>query len=121
MDPPALDVKTPRQKRSIIYIDGFNLYYGALSGGPHKWLDLEKYFHLLLPNDDIQKIRYFTAKIVGSHASNQDAYLSALATLPLVDIILGRFKRKQIQGNCVVRASGSQIDVYACRGISQRA
>jgi 6-hydroxy-3-succinoylpyridine 3-monooxygenase len=90
----------PRLKRSIIYIDGFNLYYGALRGSPHKWLNLERYFRLLLPNDDIQKIRYFTAKVVGPRAANQDAYLSALGTLPLVEVILGRFKAKQVQGLC---------------------
>jgi 6-hydroxy-3-succinoylpyridine 3-monooxygenase len=90
----------PIPKRAIVYIDGFNLYYGALRGGPYKWLNLERYFHLLLPNDDIQLIRYFTAKISGSHAANQQIYLSALATLPLVQVVLGRFKRKQIQGRC---------------------
>ena len=90
----------PARKRAIVYIDGFNLYYGALSGGPFKWLNLERYFGLLLSNDCIQKIRYFTARIVGSHAANQEAYLSALETLPLVEIILGKFKAKQVQGLC---------------------
>jgi uncharacterized LabA/DUF88 family protein len=84
-------------KRSIIYIDGFNLFYGALKGGPHKWLNLEKYFRLLRPNDNIQRIRYFTARIIGSHAANQDIYLRALSTLPLVEVILGKFKTKQIE------------------------
>ena len=93
-------VARPVPKRAIVYIDGFNLYYGALRGGPHKWLNLERYFHLLLPNDSIQKIRYFTARVVGSHAIRQDAYLAALATLPLVEVILGKFKSKQIQGLC---------------------
>jgi hypothetical protein len=23
-----------------VYIDGFNLYYGAVKGSPYKWLDL---------------------------------------------------------------------------------
>ena len=55
--------------RSIVYIDGFNLYYGAVKDGPNKWLNLDRYFRMLLPNDDIQRIRYFTAKITGSHAS----------------------------------------------------
>ncbi len=90
----------PIQKRAIVYIDGFNLYYGALRGGPHKWLNLERYFQLLLPNDSIQKIRYFTARVVGSHAISQDTYLAALSTLPLVEVILGKFKSKQIQGLC---------------------
>ncbi len=26
---------------TIVYIDGFNLYYGAVKGAPYKWLDLE--------------------------------------------------------------------------------
>ena len=90
----------PSGKRSIVYIDGFNLYYGALRGGPYKWLNLEKYFHLLLPNDNIQKIRYFTAEVFGSAAARQRLYLSALATLPLVEVILGKFKAKQIRGLC---------------------
>ena len=86
----------PTPKRSIVYVDGFNLYYGALKDGPHKWLNLERYFCLLRPHDRIEKIRYFTATISGSHAANQDAYLLALETLPLVHVILGRFKAKQV-------------------------
>ena len=90
----------PGRKRCIVYIDGFNLYYGALRGGRYKWLNLERYFQLLLPNDDIQQIRYFTAKVVGTSATRQNAYLSALETLPLLEVILGKFKAKQIQGLC---------------------
>ena len=86
--------------RSIVYIDGFNLYYGALKGSPHKWLNLERYFRLLLSGHDIQKIRYFTARVVGPEAGDQETYLSALATLPLIDIIFGQFKTKQIKGLC---------------------
>ena len=82
----------PVRRRSIIYIDGFNLYYGALKGGPHKWLNLQRYFEMVRPHDDIQAIRYFTAMITGSHLANQEAYLRALETLPLVEVVLGRFK-----------------------------
>jgi len=60
------------RNRSIIYIDGFNLYYGAAKNTPWKWLDMEKYFSLLRQDDDIQIIKYFTAKIHGSHKPNQD-------------------------------------------------
>jgi uncharacterized LabA/DUF88 family protein len=90
----------PVPNRSIVYIDGFNLYYGALRGGDHKWLNLEKYFRLLLPNDSIQRIRYFTALVGGAPSARQGAYLSALETLPLVEVILGKFKAKQVQGLC---------------------
>ena len=83
-------------KRSIVYIDGFNLYYGALRGGPDKWLDLQRYFSRLRPDDDLQQVRYFTARIVGPSSSNQEAYLRALETLPLVTTYLGKFKTKRV-------------------------
>jgi len=31
-----------------VYIDGFNLYYGALRGTPCEWLDLERFCDQLL-------------------------------------------------------------------------
>ncbi|HDY64720.1 MAG TPA: NYN domain-containing protein [Phycisphaerae bacterium] len=84
-------------KRSIIYIDGFNLYYGAVKGTKWKWLDVEHFFSMLRQDDDIQVIKYFTAEIDGPHRFHQRAYLLALATLPKIQIILGRFKLKQVQ------------------------
>jgi len=35
--------------RSIVHVDSCNLYYyyGALEGGPQRWLDLDRYFGLL--------------------------------------------------------------------------
>lgn len=89
------------RNRSIIYIDGFNLYYGAVKNTPCKWLDMERYFSLLLPHDDIQIIKYFTAKILGSHKANQEAYIKALSTLNKVQIIYGLFKYKKIK--CLVK------------------
>jgi 6-hydroxy-3-succinoylpyridine 3-monooxygenase len=52
--------------------------------------------------DDIRKIHYFTAPIVGTARPNQDVYLRALATLPLVNVVLGKFKKKRVQ--CSVSA-----------------
>lgn len=77
--------------RSIIYVDGFNLYYGAVKNTPWKWLNIEKYFTLLRQDDNIQSIKYFTARIQGSHKPNQDVYLKALNTLSKVNIIYGLF------------------------------
>jgi uncharacterized LabA/DUF88 family protein len=87
-------------KRSIIYVDGFNLYYGAVKDTKWKWLDLQKYFSLLRQDDDVQVVKYFTAMIDGSHRSNQEAYLLALTSLPKISIILGKFKLKQVK--CLV-------------------
>lgn len=81
-----------------VYIDGFNLYYGALKGSPYRWLDLEKLCsRLLAPNrHTIGRIRYFTARISARPNDpqgpvRQETYLRALATLPTVSIHEGRF------------------------------
>jgi uncharacterized LabA/DUF88 family protein len=79
-----------------VYIDGFNLYYGALRRTPHGWLDLEALCRRLLPKDDINRIRYFTARITArpddpQQSQRQETYLRALRTLPAVRIHYGHF------------------------------
>ena len=83
--------------RTIVYIDGFNLYYGAVRGSAFKWLNLQRFFQLLRPHDNIVKVHYFTALVDGPTRPNQEAYLRALGTLPLVNIVLGKFKKKQVR------------------------
>lgn len=85
--------------RTNVYIDGFNLFYGALKGrGPGlKWLDPLRLSRLLLPANDICRIRYFTAR-VGARPDDvrlperQHAYLRALLTVPCVTVHHGEFK-----------------------------
>lgn len=85
------------QPRSIVYVDGFNLYYGAVRGTAYKWLDLARFFRLLRPNEDLRRVRYFTALVDGPRRANQEMYLRALSTTPLVEVILGKFKPKRIK------------------------
>jgi hypothetical protein len=49
--------------RTIVYVDGFNLYYGALKHTPYRWLNLQRYFEMVRSADDIQGIDYFTASV----------------------------------------------------------
>jgi len=84
-------------RRTIVYVDGFNLYYGAVRGGPYKWLDLERYFKLLRKDDELRRICYFAALLDGPRRSSQAAYLRALEQRPLIEIVLGKFKEKQIR------------------------
>ncbi|MBN1974910.1 MAG: NYN domain-containing protein [Sedimentisphaerales bacterium] len=83
--------------RTIIYIDGFNFYYGAVRGTPYKWLDIEKCFLRLRMNDDIRRIWYFKALVDGAKGIRQKTYLRALAATPLVQVMLGKFKIKQVK------------------------
>ncbi len=79
-----------------VYIDGFNLYYGAIKGAPSKWLDLKAMCRRLLPRDELHQIRYFTALVSArpndpQQPQRQQAYLRALATLPSVSVHLGHY------------------------------
>ena len=87
---------------TIVYVDGFNFYYGAVKGTPHKWLDFEELCRRLLPRDDIVKIRYFTARVSArpddpQQADRQDTYLRALATLQLLEIHYGHFVQRKVR------------------------
>jgi len=53
----------PKIKRAYVYVDGFNLFYGALKSSKYKWLDLEKLCKFYYPKYDIVEIKYFTALI----------------------------------------------------------
>jgi uncharacterized LabA/DUF88 family protein len=76
--------------RANVYVDGLNLYYGALKGTPYKWLDLRQLSRLLLPRDRINRIRYFTARVQTPRdqprAQRQQTYIRALETLPRLTV-----------------------------------
>ncbi len=83
--------------RFNLYVDGFNLYYGALRGQPYRWLDLRAFGQgLIRPSDELHRVRYFTARVrprsQDPHApERQGAYLRALSTLPDVAMHFGQF------------------------------
>lgn len=93
--------------RTIVYIDGFNLYYGVFKQHyrRHKWLDFDAYFRQLMPAGNIVAIKYFSALVSAIHnpdgRARQCTYWEALRTLSLTRIIEGRFKDKSV--TCQVR------------------
>ena len=81
---------------SYVYVDGFNLYYGAVKKTPYKWLDIQKMVQLILPKNQILKIKYFTALVNArpqdpDQPIRQQMYLRALKTIPNLEIIRGHF------------------------------
>ena len=87
--------------RTRVYVDGLNLYYGALKRTPYKWLDLACLCTKLLPAEcKVEKIRYFTAHVSGisdrSAPARQQVYLNALHTIPEIDVIFGNFLTKTV-------------------------
>jgi hypothetical protein len=84
------------------YVDAFNLYYGCLFGTPYKWLDLDAFCQASFPADQINRIRYFTARIPANPHDpdkpvRQDAYFRALRTLPTLSIHEGHYIRKPVK------------------------
>jgi hypothetical protein len=82
--------------RTNVYVDGFNLYYGAVRGTPYRWLDLARLCKVMLPNDTIQSIKYFTARVSArpndpDKPMRQQIYMRALRTIPNLRIIYGHF------------------------------
>ena len=89
--------------RTIAYVDGFNLYFGALRNTPHRWLNLQRVIELhLMPRNELIGIKYFTAKL-NSRPNDPDAparqemYLRALGTLPNLEITFGHFLTKNVR------------------------
>lgn len=79
-------------RKTAVYIDGYNLYYGRLRGTPFKWLDIVKFFDMLMVRRDqhetVQKVVFFTAPALATFATHgaasveaQSAYHRALKTI----------------------------------------
>ena len=82
--------------RTNVYIDGFNLYYGCLKDTQHKWLNVAALCQSAFPNNSINRIRYFTARVSSrpndpQQPERQNAYLRALETIPNLTIHLGKY------------------------------
>jgi len=82
--------------KTFIYIDAFNLYFGAVRGTPFKWLNLDQLCRIVLPRNDIEQIKYFTARVNArpsdpDQPTRQATYLRALATIPHLTVYCGHF------------------------------
>jgi hypothetical protein len=114
-----------------VYIDGFNFYYRLFKNSNRtyplppsfKWLDLQKLGERLARKQQVDWIGYFTAPIVPNQLDpdqhiRQRAYLSALETLPNVEVIRGSFRQVQKRG--IQRSNPGQgvvlFDTYEEKG-----
>jgi len=102
--------------RAIVYVDGFNLYYGCLQGTAYRWLDLGQLCARMLPRDQIVGIKYFTAKVGPrpwnpSKSTAQRTYLRALRTVPDLTIHFGHFLTHPISARLVQRPRKGSVYV----------
>lgn len=90
--------------KTNVYVDGFNLYYGSVKGTPYKWLDLRKLCNLIFPNNELHRIRYFTALVKNTGADptksqRQQTFIRALETLPGLTVHYGSFLATRTMAN----------------------
>jgi uncharacterized LabA/DUF88 family protein len=98
-------------KNAIVYLDGYNFYYGCLRQTSYKWLDLVTLFKNILyiqdPEINLIKVNYFTSSALARYARNgaasekaQTSYHNALKQLykpRRFEIILGSHELKQVE------------------------
>jgi uncharacterized LabA/DUF88 family protein len=85
--------------RTRVYVDGFNFYYASFRRGAfadYKWLDPVRFSEVALPRNEIELVRFFTARLDPSHGhraqrERQDTYLLALEGIPRLTVHFGEF------------------------------
>lgn len=87
-------------KRAIVFIDGFNLYYGLSTfGDKYKWLNIQDLAQGFIQRDDTEltKVLFFTAIVKGAadKSARQKVYLDTLSHhCNLVEVRYGHFLLK---------------------------
>lgn len=107
-------------KKVIIYIDGFNLYFGLKSKkwSKYYWLDVEKLSLSLTNNtEELVAVKYFTSRISKppNKQKRQSTYLDALETLKKVKIYYGKYQNNPFEcyncGNITLIPNEKKTDV----------
>ena len=88
------------KRRTIIYIDGFNLFHAlkAMRWKRFYWLDLCALSHRLMGQMQVlRKVKYFTSRVTTDphEQKRQNTYLEALETLKNLEIQYGKFTSDQ--------------------------
>lgn len=106
---------TTTKERAIVYVDGFNLYFGlrasTVKGKRHArlpkkvyWLDLQGLSEKIVRENELVSVKYFTARIKGSPAKQirQNAFISAVQLhCPKLQTFEGRYLfRQMFCGRC---------------------
>lgn len=109
-----------RKQRVIVYIDGFNFYFGLKSNANWKkyyWLDVVKLFEMFMrPNQELIAVKYFSAKPYDIDKSlRQNAFFQANRENSKFKLVLGKYLRKTITcfncGNIIHTYEEKETDV----------
>ena len=91
------DNKDAKKLRTIVFVDGFNMYYGCLKKSPYRWINpVLLCQNILNETHEYVGLKYFSAKVSDtpddlSKSQRQQIYFRALRTLTNGEVILGHF------------------------------
>jgi uncharacterized LabA/DUF88 family protein len=90
-----------KKERVIVYVDGFNLYFGMLDAGFDycKWLNINLLVNNLLQNNQtLVEIKYFTSRVSNNpdKQKRQNTYLEALESVG-VNIYYGNYQSDKLE------------------------
>ena len=100
------------KRKAIVYIDGYNLYYGLLKGTPYKWLDMYGFARALVRSEfELVSVKYFTAPIKthpydAAAVDRQKTYLHVLSEIGNVEIIEGFYSKHRTWAPAVAKSCG---------------
>ena len=102
--------------KTILYIDGFNLFYSAVKGTPLRWLNPVALIGRAFPRNQIIGTKYFTAKVSAlpnnpGQPIRQMIFWRALRTLPKLEIIEGGFRTRKVMA-AVVAPPPNFIEIF---------
>jgi len=107
-------------ERVIVYIDGFNLYFGLKEKGwkRYYWLNLQKLAENLLKSEQqLMTVKYFTSRVSlpPDKQRRQTAFIEALETLKNFYIYYGTYQDNEIEcrrcGNIFPKPNEKKTDV----------
>lgn len=124
------------KKKVIVYVDGYNFYYGLRNGKAlwrrAYWLDVVAFFERMMQDDqELVEVHYYSSRPVDDQQAydNQDEFFSANLLNPKFRLHLGRYKKKKFKcQNCGFKnktyeeketdvrvATGMLVDVFQKR------
>jgi uncharacterized LabA/DUF88 family protein len=91
----------PKNERVVVYIDGFNLYFGIINAGfgKYKWLNLKSLSeNILRPDQELCGIKYFTSRVSNNpdKQKRQTTYIEALETVN-IRIYYGNYQSDTVE------------------------
>ncbi len=90
------------KQRVVVYVDGFNFYYGIRRRPWNKyyWLDVVALFEQFMgPSQELVAVKYFSARPLGNQEKSlrQNAFFQANLENRKFNLILGKYLKKKLE------------------------